>query len=204
MDYFHKLSRFLISFCLENGISKIIYGRNKDWKQNSNIGNKNNQNFVSIPFYLLQQMLRYKAALEGIEVFETEESYTSKCSYLDQEELCHQEKYLGKRLKRGLFKSARGTLINADTNGSGNIGRKCPWTLPGGIRKGCPDISIRAITPAGFAHANPLRAFRASPASFVARFVAVSPCPPRARRLPRRRAGPLVPIPHRPARQPTR
>ncbi len=69
-------------------------------------------------------MLKYKAELVGIKVIETEESYTSKCSLLDLEELCKKEKYCGRRIKRGLYRSAKGTLINADLNGADNILRK--------------------------------------------------------------------------------
>lgn len=88
------------------------------------IGKKNNQNFVSIPFNKLIHMLSYKAQLEGIRVIETEESYTSKCSFLDNEEICKHKNYSGKRIKRGLFKASNDKLINADLNGALNILKK--------------------------------------------------------------------------------
>jgi len=69
-------------------------------------------------------MLTYKAQMEGINVICREESYTSKCSFLDNEPICHHEQYVGKRIKRGLFRSANGSIINADCNGSYNIMRK--------------------------------------------------------------------------------
>jgi putative transposase len=69
-------------------------------------------------------MLTYKAQLVGFEVSLTEESYTSKCSFLDQEDLCHQTSYLGKRVERGLFRTKSGQTINADINASANIIRK--------------------------------------------------------------------------------
>ncbi len=69
-------------------------------------------------------MVKYKAQLNGIDVIQREESYTSKCSFLDNEEICKHEQYVGKRVKRGLFKSHDGRLINADLNGALNILRK--------------------------------------------------------------------------------
>jgi putative transposase len=123
-DYLHKTSRTIIDYCLFNDISKIVIGNNKDWKQNINIGKKNNQNFVSIPFEKLITQIEYKAKEVGIEVIKTEESYTSKIDHLAKEELKKQENYLGKRVKRGLFKSSTGRFINADVNGAMGIFRK--------------------------------------------------------------------------------
>ena len=102
----------------------VVIGRNKDWKQDANIGKRNNQNFVGIPFYKFMQQIEYKCRLKGIKVVETEESYTSKCSFLDGENIGKHEVYKGKRIKRGLFRSSDGTLINADVNGSLNILKK--------------------------------------------------------------------------------
>ena len=70
------------------------------------------------------QLLKYKCELRGIRFIGTEESYTSKCSFLDEESICKHSIYRGKRLKRGLFQTSSGKLINADVNGSLNIGRK--------------------------------------------------------------------------------
>ena len=96
----------------------------KNWKQNINIGKKNNQNFVGIPFYKFVQMIQYKADLLSIDVVVHEESYTSKCSFIDNEKLGKHIKYMGQRLKRGMFKSKKGIIINADVNGAFNIIRK--------------------------------------------------------------------------------
>ena len=123
-DYMHKASRKIIDNCLTNDIGKIVIGRNKDWKQNIQIGKRNNQNFVGIPFYKLINMITYKAQLENIEVVTNEESYTSKCSALDNEKLCKHDKYLGRRVKRGLFKTKDKILVNSDINGALNIIRK--------------------------------------------------------------------------------
>ncbi|MHA2100033.1 MAG: RNA-guided endonuclease InsQ/TnpB family protein, partial [Candidatus Kariarchaeaceae archaeon] len=136
-DYFHKTSRWLINYCLDNKVDTIVIGKNDDWKQSVNLGKKTNQKFVYIPFYRLLEMIVYKAEVEGVQVLFTEESYTSKCSFLDGEFPKAQTSYSGKRVKRGLFRSADGTLadcakysnvgrinINADVNGALNIGMK--------------------------------------------------------------------------------
>ncbi|MDJ0600370.1 MAG: zinc ribbon domain-containing protein [Crocosphaera sp.] len=94
------------------------------WKQEIKIGQRNNQNFVQIPHAKLINMLDYKCQLAGIEVVVVNEAYTSKCSALDFEPICKQHSYLGKRVKRGLFKTANGQVINADINGSLNIIRR--------------------------------------------------------------------------------
>ena len=103
----------LVNHLVSNNVSKVVVGHNKEWKQDTNMGKKNNQNFVQIPFNQFIQMLTYKARLTGIEVVEREESYTSKCSFLDSETIEKHDNYMGKRVKRGLFKSNNGRLINA-------------------------------------------------------------------------------------------
>lgn len=123
-DYLHKSSKYIVDYCLTNDIGKLIVGKNDGWKNNVNLGKRNNQNFVGIPFNSLIQKLKYKCELTGIEFVTTEESYTSKCSFIDNEDMEYQSNYLGKRVKRGLFRSKDGILINADVNGSLNIVRK--------------------------------------------------------------------------------
>jgi putative transposase len=123
-DQMHKLSRYIVEHCVENNIGLISIGHNEGWKQNINLGKKTNQSFVSIPFNTLTAMIQYKADEYGISVKVPEEDHTSKCSFLDLEPICHQEVYLGKRIKRGLFQSHNGTLINADCNGMYNIIRR--------------------------------------------------------------------------------
>lgn len=123
-DYLHKASRLLVNQLVSRNISKLIIGYNKNWKQDINIGKQNNQNFTNVPFKKFILMIEYKCQIEGIKVEKVEESYTSKCSFLDNEDLCKKEEYLGKRIKRGLYKSKYGVLINADLNGSYNIMRK--------------------------------------------------------------------------------
>jgi len=123
-DHMHKVSRFIVDYCVKNDIGTIVIGHNEDWKQNSGMGKRNNQNFVQIPFSVLIKQIKYKAEEKGIKVISQEESHTSKCSFLDNETVEHHDKYLGERFKRGLFRSAKGKIINADVNGAYNIIKK--------------------------------------------------------------------------------
>ena len=123
-DYLHKTSRNIINHLVANDIPTLVIGKNDGWKQEINIGSRNNQNFVNIPHSQLVQMLDYKAKMEGITVILQEESYTSKCSFLDSEPIQKHDNYCGKRITRGLFKTSTGKVINADGNGSLNILRK--------------------------------------------------------------------------------
>ena len=123
-DQLHKKSRQIVNKLKEDKVKDLVIGYNKEWKTGINLGRKVNQTFVSIPYLRFIDMIIYKCKLEGINVITNEESYTSKCSALDKEEIKKHEEYKGNRVKRGLFKSSNGTLINADVNGSINIGRK--------------------------------------------------------------------------------
>ena len=125
----HERSKELIELLASNGIIKLVIGYNKNWKQDINLGKRNNQNFVQIPFYTLIEYIKYKAEEKNIEVITCEESYTSKCSFLDDEEICKHEKYAGKRVKRGLFRSSNGHEINADINAAYNIARKAGFNF---------------------------------------------------------------------------
>lgn len=124
MDILHKLSRYIVNLALELKIKTIAIGHIPLWKQEVNLGKRNNQNFVNIPYYKLIKMVTYKAEEYGMNVICQNESYTSKCSFLDDEELCHHNKYIGERIYRGLSRSSNGTLINADVNSAYNIIRK--------------------------------------------------------------------------------
>lgn len=123
-DYLHKASKEIINTCLKEDITTLIVGHNDGWKQNVNLGKRNNQNFVSIPFEMLISMLRYKSERQGLRFVEVNESHTSKCSSFDLEPICHHDTYVGRRVRRGLFRTRDGILINADINGSYNIMRK--------------------------------------------------------------------------------
>ena len=121
---FHRISRNIINYCIQNNIGMIVIGYNANWKQNINIGKKNNQKFIQLPFLKLVKQIEYKSKLIGIQVKRVDESYTSKCSFLDNEPIENHEIYAGKRISRGLFKTAKGILINADVNGAYNIMKK--------------------------------------------------------------------------------
>ena len=123
-NYFHKVTHHFVNYCIANDIDTVIIGRNQNWKDNINLSKKVNQNFVSIPFGQLYDLLKYKSELNGINYIETEESHTSKCSFIDKEEIRHHDLYAGRRVRRGLFKSKEGAKYNADINGSLNILRK--------------------------------------------------------------------------------
>lgn len=135
-DAMHKASKKIVDLCREEEIEVIVVGNTKGWKQEVNLGKKNNQNFVQIPFSTLIQMIKYKAEEAGIKVVVTEESYTSRASAIDEDKIpaygesdesCH---FSGKRIKRGLYQSNEGILINADINGASNIIRKVYECIP--------------------------------------------------------------------------
>ena len=144
-DKIHKISRWIINFCINNNIGNIVIGLNKGWKQDINLGKKNNQKFVEIPFSKLIDKISYKGKLIGINVQTTEESYTSKVDHLAFETLKKHDVYLGKRNKRGLFQSSVNKLLNADVNGAIGIGRKV-----------FGDSFVKEIIDSGFAF-NPIK-----------------------------------------------
>jgi len=125
MNYLHNTSRAIINLCIENKVGNIIIGHNNQWKTECNMSKANNQNFVQIPFNTLINQLQYKSQeYTDLYVTTVEESYTSKCDHLVLEEMKHHENYSGKRVKRGLFKSSTGKLLNADINGAIGMLRK--------------------------------------------------------------------------------
>ena len=121
----------IIKYCLKNQIGNLIVGYNLDWKRNIEIGKVNNQSFVQIPHGLLRQKLKYQCELYGINYVEQEESYTSKASFFDDDELPtynadnpQNYQFSGKRISRGQYRTKRGYVLNADVNGALNILRK--------------------------------------------------------------------------------
>ena len=155
-DWMHKASRLAVNFCLAHDLGRIVIGTNRNWKQSVNLGKRNNQNFVMLPHAKFIEMVRYKAEEYGIQVTVREESYTSKASALDMDVIPDfgpkqgktKPVFSGKRIKRGLYRSSDGHLINADINGAANIGRKelgDEWLkklleLDGGVFVGTPAI----------------------------------------------------------------
>ena len=123
-NFLHQSSSIVVKALKERKISTLVIGLNEDWKQKTNIGKANNQNFVSLPHRKLIDQLVYKCEEVGIEVILTEEAYTSKIDHFVEEEMKHHDKYAGRRIHRGLFRSSTGILINADLNGALGIMRK--------------------------------------------------------------------------------
>ena len=129
-DYLHKASRKIIDLAVNTGTGMIVIGNNRGWKQKVKLGNRTNQNFVSIPYRILIEMIRYKAALAGIAVKVTEEAYTSGTSYLDGERPEKQFYDRTRRIHRGLFRSKTGKYINADVNAAYQIMKSGGITEP--------------------------------------------------------------------------
>jgi IS605 OrfB family transposase len=152
-NYLHHASHFIVNHLVESRIGTLVIGKNAQWKTEINLGLQTNQNFVTVPHSRFIEMLTYKCDLVGIKVLITEESYTSKASFLDGDFIpTYGDKdadsvvFSGKRVKRGLYKSKDGTLINADVNGSCNIMRKViPTAFTNGI--GSCVVQPRRIEP---------------------------------------------------------
>ncbi len=130
-DYLNKSARYIINYCIEQEINKVVVGYNPGLKQEIDLGQRNNQNFVQVPVSVLKFKLKSLCSRYGIEFVDQEESYTSKASFLDNDVMpvynaLHpvERKFSGKRIKRGLYRTEQGWLINADINGAANILRK--------------------------------------------------------------------------------
>ncbi|WP_245596758.1 RNA-guided endonuclease InsQ/TnpB family protein [Shimazuella kribbensis] len=129
-DIFHKASFHIVNLAISEKVDTIIIGRNKDWKQASRLGKRNNQSFVHVPHHRLIRMIEYKAMEKGIDVVTMEESYTSKASFVDHDpiptygENDSKQLFSGKRIKRGLYQTKQGKWLNADVNGAANILKK--------------------------------------------------------------------------------
>lgn len=130
-DFFYKTAWYLIKYAKAQQVDVIVIGHNEDQKQNLTIGSRNNQHFVSIPFYQFIEILKSVAMKAKIAIVSREESYTSKASLLDLDDIPTYKKgsqkihtFSGKRMKRGLYQTKQGICLNADINGAGNILRK--------------------------------------------------------------------------------
>ena len=130
-DYMNKTARKVIDYCIINDIGTLVVGYNETFQRNSNIGKQNNQNFVNIPYGQLRNKLEYLCKLNNIVFIKQEESYTSKSSFWDKDNIPvynadnpKEYQFSGRRLQRGLYKTASGKIINADVNGALNIMRK--------------------------------------------------------------------------------
>ena len=120
-DFLHFASSYVVRYLLEHDINVLYIGYNAGWKQSVNLGKRVNQNFVGIPFLKLVQLIEYKAALYNIRVYRVNEAYTSKCSFLDGEQVAKHDSYCGSRISRGLFRTSSGIVWNADVNAAYQI-----------------------------------------------------------------------------------
>jgi IS605 OrfB family transposase len=130
-DYMNKAARIIINYCIENDIGTLVVGYNESFQRYSGLGKNNNQNFVNIPFGRLLKKFEYLCELNGIVFVKQEESYTSKSSFWDKDEIPKYNadtptkyNFSGMRIQRGLYKTASGYIFNADVNGALNIMRK--------------------------------------------------------------------------------
>ena len=130
-DYMSKVARKVIDYCVANDIGTLVTGYNETFQRGSNIGKQNNQNFVNIPYGQLRSKLEYLCELNDIVFVKQEESYTSKASFWDRDDIPvynadnpKEYQFSGSRIYRGLYKTAGGKTVNADVNGALNIMKK--------------------------------------------------------------------------------
>ena len=130
-DYINKTCRYIINYCLEHKIGNLVIGYNETLQKDINLGKRNNQNFVNIPIANIKEKLEYLCKLYGIKFTKQEESYTSQASFWDNDDIPkynddNPQTYVfsGKRIKRGMYRSFCGKLVNADVNGALNILKK--------------------------------------------------------------------------------
>ncbi len=134
-DGINKAAKLIVDHCLKHGIGNLVIGWNEGFKINANLGNLNNQKFVQMPLGKLKSRVKQLCDLHGIRFIETEEAYTSKASFLEVDSLPkYGEKPIGwkasgNRIKRGLYRTADGFVVNADLNGAANIFRKVSGRL---------------------------------------------------------------------------
>ena len=134
-DAINKAARLVINYCLDHSIGKVIFGWNKEQKQESHLGRVNNQNFVSMPTGRLKGRIAELCQHYGIEFIEVDEAYSSQASFLDGDELPNYGEKpdgwqaSGKRVQRGLYQTSIGWLVNADANAAANLLRKVSRTL---------------------------------------------------------------------------
>lgn len=130
-NYINKTCRYIINYCINNNIGNLVIGYNETLQKNINLGRINNQKFVNIPVGNIKEKLEYLCELYGIKFVKQEESYTSKASFFDNDEIPKynpnapkEYKFSGKRVKRGLYQTKKGYSLNADVNGALNILKK--------------------------------------------------------------------------------
>ena len=150
-DYINKISRHLANYCINSGIGTVVMGWNQGIKQKSNLGKKNNQNFVQLPTVRLKERLKVVLTEVGVNFVEVNEAYTSKASFLDGDMIPEYGnkptdwKPSGKRIATKLYRTAKGWIVNADSNAAGNILKvaSIPGVDLGEIARGSVTCPIR-------------------------------------------------------------
>jgi IS605 OrfB family transposase len=159
-SYLHQCSKILVDEMLRLGVTQVAIGKNQQWKTRIALGKRTNQLFVQVPHARFIEMLTYKLEAVGIKVMVGEESYTSRASVLDWDNIPtytpnsnEKHTFSGKRVTRSWYISKDGIKIQADVNGAFNIGRKVIPTAFGCLKsivqrdRGCLVVHPRRITP---------------------------------------------------------
>ncbi len=126
----HTAAANITTALVKHGVKRLIAGYNRGWKQGCNMGKRNNHKFVMIAHRRFYNILRDKLTAQGIEMYEQEESFSSRCDALAFEPIKRHKNYAGRRVKRGLFRSSvrnkngEPIKIHSDVNGAINILRK--------------------------------------------------------------------------------
>ena len=150
-DYMNKTARTIIDYCINNDIGTLVVGYNETFQKNSSIGKANNQTFVNIPYGQLRFKVEYLCEINGIVFVKQEESYTSKASFWDKDDIPiynndnpQSYTFSGKRIHRGMYQCLNGKCLNADVNGALNILRKSNVvSLVGLYSRGEVDTPVR-------------------------------------------------------------
>jgi IS605 OrfB family transposase len=144
-DAVNKAAKLVVDHCIKHQIGTVIFGWNQGQRQQVTLG-KTTQSFVQIPTAKLKERIKQLCEEYRIKFVETEESYTSKTSFLDGDFLptfgAKPEGWTpsGKRVKRGMYRTGTGKLINADLNGAANIMRKVETQLGLNLAKVCRQV----------------------------------------------------------------
>lgn len=138
--FYHAASKYIVNYCIAFQIDTVVIGYNKKWKQSLNLG-RGTQHFTEISFYNFVSKLEYKLQDIGVKLIKTEESYTSKASFLNGDKMI-KSIFSGERIQRGLYKTIDGVLINADVNGASNIIRK---VFPDAFANGVKDVDLHPV-----------------------------------------------------------
>jgi len=159
-SYLHQCSRLVVNELLALGVTSVAIGKNEQWKTNINLAKKTNQKFVQVPHARFIEILTYKLEAVGIKVIVGEESYTSKASFLDWDNIPiytpdskTKNNFSGRRVKRSWYVAQDGSKIHADVNGAFNIGKKVIPTVFDSLKsiiqrdRGCLVVHPRRITP---------------------------------------------------------